>query len=211
LLFVPARFEIPTLVLTVVGPLVGWVLPRLYVQNRAAGRTAEIEAALPDMLDMLTMCVSQGLTVPQALDRIGRELRLVHSELARELSIIAEQAKIGTLRHGLENFSRRIDLPEIHAFTSLVIQTDRLGTSVAAALIEYSDTMRETLRQRADQKANQAAFKLLFPTVLCLMPAVYMILLGPATIELSNFFHNGGLQAVERGTDAVEQLNQRLP
>ena len=72
-------------------------------------------------------------------------------------------------------------------------QTERMGTSVSDALTDYSDTMRESLRQRADERANQASFSLLFPTVLCLMPAVFMFLMGPAVIELSKFTNAGGL------------------
>jgi tight adherence protein C len=90
----------------------------------------------------------------------------------------------------------------------LLIQTERMGTSVSVALTEYAERMRESLRQRADEKANQATFKLLFPTVLCLMPAVYIFLLGPSIVELSEFF-NGGNSVLNNATDAVQRYNQR--
>src|SRR5262249_12049541 len=146
------------------------------------------ERAMPDMLDMLNMCVSQGMTIHAAMSRVSEDLRDVHPELDRELRIVNEQASIGTLSHALENFSRRIDAPEVHSFTSLILQTERMGTSVSAALAEYSDNIRQSLKQRADEKGNRAAFKLLFPTVACLMPAVFAILLGPSVLALSNFF-----------------------
>ena len=207
LLVVPPQLELLVLAMLVLASALGWALPRLYVKNKAAGRCHAIEAALPDMLDMLNMCVSQGLTVSDALGRISGELRSVSPDLARELSIVCEQADVGTVEHALRNFADRIDVPEVQSFTSLLIQTDRMGTSVSAALTEYSDNIREGLKQRADEKANKAAFKLLFPTVLCLMPAVYLILLGPAVIELSHFFHGGGRDAVDAGRQAIERLN----
>jgi tight adherence protein C len=105
-------------------------------------------------------------------------------------------------------FSRRVDVPEVHSFTSLLVQTERMGTSISEALTEYSDNMRETMRQRADEKSNAAAFKLLFPTVLCLMPAVYLFLLGPAIIELSNFFNRGGREILNRGGSVVREYQQ---
>jgi tight adherence protein C len=159
------------------------------------------------MLDMLNMCVSQGLTLQDALGRVGRQFRDVSPALSHEMAIVSKQADVSTLHHALDNFSKRVDLPEVHSFTSLLIQTERMGTSVSDALADYSDNMRESLRQRSDTKANQATFKLLFPTVLCLMPAVYLFLLGPALIELSNFFNNGGLDSVSNGIDAVQELN----
>ncbi len=206
LILAPPRLELPAMILVLVLPLLGWAVPRLIVRSRAADRLAEIERGLPDMLDMLNMCVSQGLTIGKAVERVARDLRGVYPALAQELAIVTQQAKVGTLDQALDNFAKRIDLPEVHSFTSLIAQTERMGTSIAGALIEYSDTMREALRQRADEKANQAAFKMLFPTVLCLMPAIYIFLLGPALIELSEFFTSGGAQAVQSGASAVERI-----
>lgn len=192
----------------IVLPLLGWALPRLYIRGKAAQRKNEIENGMPDLLDMLNMCVGQGLTVHDSLKRIVRDLRGVYPALAQELRIVLEQAQIGHLNLALANFSRRIDLPEVHSFTSLMTQTERMGTSVSDALTTYSDTMRDSLKQRADEKGNQAAFKLLFPTVLCLMPAVYLFLLGPAVVELSQFFYSGGRDALDTGSSVIQNINQ---
>lgn len=208
LLIAPPALELPLLIAMMIFSAGGWAIPRLYVRNKAAERTAGIETAMPDMLDMLNMCVSQGLTVQESLRRVGRELRSVYPHLSRELNIVYEQSNVGTMEHALKNFADRIDVPEVQSFTSLLIQTERMGTSVSQALTEYSDNFRESHRQQADQKANNATFKLLFPTVLCLMPAVYMFLLGPAIIELSDFFYGGGRDAIDNGRQALEQLNQ---
>ena len=207
LLVVPPKLEPWVMAGLVLVPLLGWAMPALYIRGKAKDRKREIERAMPDLLDMLNMCVGQGLTVPDSLQRIGRDFRAVYPALSQELSIVNEQAKISTLQTALENFSRRIDLPEVHSLTSLLIQTDRMGTSISQALTTYSDTMRESQRQQADEKGNRATFRLLFPTVLCLMPAVYLFLLGPAINELQRFFYGGGLDSLNSGSQVVQRMN----
>ena len=207
LLLVPRQLEPWIMACCILVPLLGWALPALYIRGKAKERKHEIERAMPDLLDMLNMCVSQGLTVPDSLQRIGRDFRSVYPALSQELGIVNEQAKISTLQVALENFSRRIDLPEVHSLTSLLIQTERMGTSITQALTTYSDTMRESQRQQADEKGNRATFRLLFPTVLCLMPAVYLFLLGPAINELQRFFYSGGLDSLNNGSQVVQRVN----
>jgi tight adherence protein C len=164
------------------------------------------------MLDMLNMCVSQGLTVVQSMKRIAHDLHQPYPDLATELGIVSQHAEIGTLRQAMDNFDERIDSNQVHSFTALITQTDRMGTSVSSALTEYSDAMRTSLSQRAEEFGNKAAFKLLFPTVLCLMPAVYIFLLGPAFISLSEFFQTGGgYEMLRSGTTAVDAIPTYVP
>ncbi|VAX37636.1 Type II/IV secretion system protein TadC, associated with Flp pilus assembly [hydrothermal vent metagenome] len=205
-LFLPVRYEWIAAVLVVVIPIAGWALPSLFIKGKATDRLSEIETGMPDMLDMMNMCIGQGLTVKESLYRVSKDLKPVYPALAQELSIVHEQAEVGTMRHALENFADRIDTPPVKSFTSLLIQTDEMGTSVSDALEDHSDSMRETLRQRADEKANSSAFKLLFPTVLCLMPAVFIILLGPAIISLSDFYTEGGFDSINSGRNAIRQI-----
>ncbi|MEZ6067598.1 MAG: type II secretion system F family protein [Planctomycetaceae bacterium] len=128
------------------------------------------------------------MTLPTALGRVGQELRGVYPALSKELAIVSDQSRIAGLPGALDSMADRIDSPDVHSFTSLLVQTEQMGTSVSGALTDYSENMRESLRQRSDQKANAATFKLLFPTVLCLMPAVFLFLLGPAIVQLSDFY-----------------------
>lgn len=200
----PERFEVPILLGLLLVPILAWAAPFLFVSSQASDRRSEIEQGIPDMLDMLNMCVSQGMTVPHALKKITGELGKVYPALAQELKIVMEQTSIGTFTQALSNFSKRIDVPEVHSFSALLIQTDQMGTDVTAALQEYSDNMRESLQQRADERANKATFKLLFPTVFCLMPAIYIFLLGPAIVELSDFFHSGGRDSLNTTTDLYQ-------
>lgn len=208
LLVAPKVFELPILGAMVFLVGAGWAVPRVCVRGQAKQRVFRIEQALPDMIDMLNMCVSQGLTVPESLRRISGELEAASPDLSRELRIIGEQANVFTLERALENFTDRIESEEVTSFTSLLIQTERMGTSITQALMDYADNFRDSHRQEADRKANAAAFKLLFPTVLCLMPAVYLFLLGPAVIELSNFMNGEGRKILDRSQNAVQDLNR---
>ncbi|QDT65384.1 type II secretion system F family protein [Calycomorphotria hydatis] len=191
LLIVPKTLEIPLLIAILVVPAVCWALAGIYVRNLAQERKNAIEQGLPDAVDMLNMCVSQGLTVQHSFGRISKQIKPAYPDLSQEFAIVEEQADIGSLPQALDNFADRVDIPEVHSFTTLLTQTDRMGTSVSQALTDYSDSVREGLRQRADEKANKAGFKLLFPTVLCLMPAVYMFLLGPAIVAWNDFSKDG--------------------
>lgn len=207
----PQQVEFWLIITLVCVSILGWAFPKLYVASQASERRAEIERSLPDVLDMLNMCVSQGMTVIHALKRVTNELRTVFPALSQELEIVAEQAELGTLEQALINFSRRVDAPDVHSFTSLLIQTERMGTSVSAALGEYAENMRESLRQRADEKANKATFQLLFPTVLFLMPSVYIFLLGPSIIKLTEFFRGTNTQFQQQGNDNANRVNNLRP
>ncbi|HLQ44437.1 MAG TPA: type II secretion system F family protein [Planctomycetaceae bacterium] len=208
-LLAPKTLERPLLVGMLALTGLGWALPALLVRSRAKSRRTEIELAIPDMMDMLNMCVSQGLTVPDSIARVARDYRSVYPALAQELAIVVDQTKIGTLTEALTNFAERIDIPQVGSIVALITQTERMGTSVSDALTDYSDNMRESLRQRADERANQASFALLFPTVLCLMPAVFMFLMGPAIIELAKFSNSGGVAALNQGRQSLRGVSQQ--
>jgi tight adherence protein C len=196
----PSSTQLGLLVSLIGGPILMWAVPRVVIQNKAAERKSELERSMPDMLDMLNMCVSQGLTIPTSLKRIAIDLKPVYPTLASELAIVAHQSEVGNMQVALDNFADRVDVPEVDSFVSLMNQSEKMGTNVSDALTEYSNTMRESLRQRTDEKANKASFKLMFPTVLFMMPAVFMFLMGPAILELQEFFDQGGLDTVRGAT-----------
>ena len=209
LLVAPAAAEPWLMGAIVAGPLLMWALPPLLVSAKASERRIDIERGLPDVLDMLNMGVSQGLTVPQSIRRISAEIAPVHPALAEELAIVNRQTEVGSLMQALKNFSTRIDSPDVNSFTSLLMQSESTGTSISHALTEYSDSIRSTLKERADSRANAASFKLLFPVSLCLMPSVFLFLLGPAVVELSDFFGNRAEQLNSERDNALNTLDQQ--
>ena len=208
LIVAPPVAESYLLVAVLAAPLVGWALPPLFVASQAEERRSDVERALPDALDMLNMGVSQGLPVQFSLRRIWPEIAPVHPALAQELKIVDQQAQIGSLNHALHNFAKRMDSNEVNSFTSLLIQSEATGTSVSRSLTDYSDSMRSTMRERADSRANAASFKLLFPTVLCLMPSVFMFLLGPVVVSLSDFVDNTANDLLDSRDSAINTLDQ---
>jgi len=208
-ILVPQQLELFAMLGTIGMAGLVWAVPRIFLQNKATERTSQLERAMPDMLDMLNMCVSQGLTIPDSLKRISKDLQPVYPALATELLIVVHQAEVGNLQISLDNFADRVDVPEVDSFVSLLNQSERMGTNVSDALTEYSNTMRESLRQRTDEKANKAAFRLMFPTVLFMMPAVFGFLMGPAILELQEFFDDGGLDALSASGD-LSSVSQGL-
>lgn len=209
LIMAPPAIEAWLLGLLVMAPLFMWALPPLIVAFKASERKIDIERGLPDVLDMMNMGVSQGLTVPQSLKRISREIAIAHPALAEELRIVDQQAEVGSLPQALRNFGNRIDSPEINSFTSLLVQSESTGTSISKALTEYSDSIRASLKERADARANAASFQLLFPVALFLMPSVFLFLLGPAIVQMSDFFNNQANTLQQDRQDAVRSLNQQ--
>ncbi len=208
LIAAPPAAEPYLLAAVIAAPLVGWALPPLLVSSKANERRTDIERALPDALDMLNMGVSQGLTIQSSLRRIGPEFAPAHPELAEELQIVSQQAKVGSLNQALHSFAKRMDSTEVNSFTSLLIQSETTGTSVSKALADYSDSMRSSIRERADSRANAASFKLLFPTVLCLMPSVFLFLMGPAVVSMSDFFGNTANELLQDRENAINTLDQ---
>lgn len=209
LIMAPPQLEPWLLGALILAPLFLWALPPLMVGFKASERKIDIERGLPDVLDMMNMGVSQGLTVSQSLKRISREIHGAHPALAEELRIVSQQADVGSLPQALKNFSQRIDSPEVNSFTSLLIQSEATGTSISRALTDYSDSMRATLKERADARANAASFKLLFPVSLFLMPSVFLFLLGPAIVQMSDFFNNQARQLQQNRQDAMRSLDQQ--
>ena len=208
LIVLPPAAEPWLVVMLVIAPLLAWAIPPLVVSFRASERKIDIERGLPDVLDMMNMGVSQGLTVPQSLKRISREIGSVHPALAEELLLVNQQAEVGSMPQALRNFSQRISSPEVNSFTSLLIQSEVTGTSISRSLTEYSDGIRSSLKERADSRANLASFQLLFPVALCLLPSVFLFLLGPAIVQFSDFYNNQAQQLQQSRQDAILSLDQ---
>ena len=208
LIISPPALEPWCMAMLVIAPLFAWSIPPLVVSFKASERKIDIERGLPDVLDMMNMGVGQGLTVPQSLKRIGREICSVHPALAEELQLVNQQAEVGSMPQALRNFANRVDSTEVNSFTSLLIQSEVTGTSISRSLTEYSDGIRSSLKERADSRANLASFKLLFPVALCLMPSVFLFLLGPAIVQFSDFYNNQAQQLQQGRQDAIRSLDQ---
>ncbi len=168
---------------------IGWIGPAFYVRRRLKARQKQVQLAMPDMLDMLVVCVEAGLGLNQALVRVADEIEHVSTVMAEQLSLVNLEMRAGTPREeALKNLADRTGLPDIRSLVSMMIQTDRFGTSVADALRVHSETMRTKRRQRAEEAAAKTTIKLVFPLVLLVFPAMFVVVIGPSALAIFRTF-----------------------
>jgi len=171
--------------IAVVMVVVGFYLPTVFIGIRQGQRHDAVLMALPDALDLMVVCVEAGLGVAAALQRVAVEMRIASPVLASELATVNQEMQTGMSRtDALRNLAERTGVEPVYSLVAMLIQTDRLGTSVAQALRSHAQSMRTQRRQRAEQMARKASVKLAFPLVLLIFPALLVVLLGPAAIQL---------------------------
>jgi tight adherence protein C len=174
----------PNVAVALGGVGLGYVLPGMILARMAKRRAHRIQLSLADMLDLLVVSVEAGLGLDQALTRVGQELEFAYPELADELRLINLELRAGKPRaEALRNLADRTGVEDLSSLVTMLIQTDKFGTSVSQALRVYSDTLRTKRRQRAEEAAAKTGVKMVFPLVLCIFPAVWIVTIGPAAIK----------------------------
>jgi tight adherence protein C len=165
--------------------LPAWFAPRLWLRRRAAHRQKEIQKALPDTLDLLLVCVEAGLGLNQALARVAREIEGVSPVMGSELKLLNLEIRAGTPREeAFRNLGARTGADDLRALATMMIQADRFGTSIAQALRVQGEALRTKRRQQAEEAAAKTTIKLVFPLVLFIFPALFVIILGPAVLSV---------------------------
>ncbi|HLI30545.1 MAG TPA: type II secretion system F family protein [Terriglobia bacterium] len=165
--------------------MAGFVLPELWLTRRVRVRQQRIQRGLPDVLDLLVICVEGGLGLDQAVLRVSRELARVHRDLSEELQLVNFEVRVGKTRaEALRSFANRTGVDDVQALASILVQADRFGTSVAQSLRIYSDTLRTKRRQRAEELAAKTSVKMIPVLVLFIFPSLFVVVLGPAVITL---------------------------
>jgi len=173
------------LLLVVLVSFIGFLLPDYYLAIRTQKRRNHFTEAFPDALDMLVICVEAGLGLDAAINRVARELRLSYPLLATELELTSVETRAGKSRvEALNSMAMRMDIPQASSLANLIIQAERYGTSIGTALRVYAEEMRVERIQRAKTKAAKLPTQLLIPVVLCIFPALFLIILGPAVISI---------------------------
>ncbi len=185
-LLVDQTYMLRAILVGLIVSVLGFSVPRVYLNYRGRRRTAEIERGLPVAVDLLTLAISGGQSLFSGLQRVSQELRSSFPALARELQIVQQQAELSSLNYALRQFADRVEVPEVQNLTLILTQSDRLGTDTATALLEFSTNYRMNLRQRAEAQANRASFWMLFPSVLCLWVAAVILLVGPVYFDFAN-------------------------
>ncbi|RMH36870.1 MAG: type II secretion system F family protein [Nitrospirae bacterium] len=172
------------LVLSAVG---GFYAPQGWLSMAIRKRKERIVDGFPDALDLMVVCVEAGLGLDQAIARVGEEIYLGHKDLGDEFRILSLELRAGLTREqALRNLSQRTDVEEIGSLVALLIQTDRFGTSIGQALRVHSDSMRMNRRLKAEELAAKLPVKLMGPLILCIFPALLIVILGPGALLLMN-------------------------
>jgi len=184
MLFASSLLARPNLTLALGALGLGYILPGMVLARLAKRRAHRIRLSLADMLDLLVVSVEAGLGLDAALTRVGQELAFAYPELADELRLINLELRAGKPRaEALRNLADRTGVDDLSSLVTMLIQTDKFGTSVAQSLRVYSETLRTKRRQRAEEAAAKTGVKMVFPLVICIFPAIWVVTIGPAAIK----------------------------
>jgi tight adherence protein C len=167
----------------------GAYLPRFVLRRMIAGRQLRLRWGLADALDLMVVSIEAGLGLNAALVRVGEELKSVHPDISEEFELTNLEIRVGRERdEALRNLAERAGVDDLRSLVAMLVQADRFGTSIARAVRVYADSLRTKRRQRAEQAAQKAAVKLLMPLALFLFPTLFIVILGPAAINLTDSF-----------------------
>ncbi len=174
----------PNITLALGGLALGYILPGMVLARMAKRRIHRIRLSLADALDLMVVSVEAGLGLDQALQRVGQELAFAYPELSDELRLVNLELRAGKARpEALRNLADRTGVDDLGSLVTMLIQTDKFGTSVAQSLRVYSETLRTKRRQRAEEAAAKTGVKMVFPLVFCIFPAIWVVTIGPAAIK----------------------------
>jgi tight adherence protein C len=178
---------IPGMSIGAAGGLAATVAPGLWLDHLKKARQTKLRRALPDALDVLVVCLQGGLSVMASMSRVANELMTAHPILAMEFKIAERQMQMGqSAGEAIRAIADRFDMEELRGMAAVIKQAERIGASIAAAMEVFADSLRLKRQQRAEELAHKAAVKILIPTVLCIFPAIFIVILGPAAIQIYN-------------------------
>jgi tight adherence protein C len=189
---VPGRgilFSFESVLFLLIFAISGYLLPTFWLRHMVARRQTEIFHSLPDVLDLLTVCVEAGLGMDAGLVRVSEDPQFYNNPLAKELRQTSKEIMLGMPRiEALRQMGERTMVDDIKSFALMLIQTERYGTSLGQAMRVHSDSLRTMRRQRAEEAAAKTTIKMLFPLAVLIFPALLVVILGPTIIRLSELF-----------------------
>jgi tight adherence protein C len=193
-IFRPASMPSTALIALLVsaGGIVGLYLPDFILERKAKRRKIAFEEGFPDAMDMLVVCVEAGLGLDAAIQRVGKELQISHPELSTELKLVSLELRAGKGRaDALRSLADRTAMDDVRSLTSILIQAEHFGTSVAEALRQHSNEMRTLRLQRARERAAKLPVTLIFPIILFIFPSLFLVVLGPSVVRIYLAFTQG--------------------
>jgi tight adherence protein C len=177
------------LIAIAVATVTGAYLPRFVLRRMIASRQLRLRWGLADALDLMVVSIEAGLGLNAALVRVGEELKAVHPDISEEFELTNLEIRVGRERdEALRNLAERAGIDDLRSLVAMLVQADRFGTSITRAVRVYADSLRTKRRQRAEQAAQKAAVKLLMPLALFLFPTLFIVILGPAALNLTDTF-----------------------
>lgn len=169
----------------ILSALFGTFVPDAWLQIRIRDRKEQIWSGFPDAMDLLVLCIESGLGVDAAIHRVAEDIHLSHLLLSQELRYVSDSIRTGQTRaNALKQLNQRVDLEDIQSFTSLIVQTEKLGVSITQAMRKISESIRAKRQTQAEELASKLPVKLLFPVTLFFFPGIMVVILMPALIEL---------------------------
>ena len=181
----------PTVALGVAGALAGYYAPNLWLYQKAHDRAAQTQRDLPDALDLLTISVEAGLGFDAALAQVARN---TEGPLAQELARMLQEMQLGAGRsEALRSLAERSSLPELKNFVTSMVQADAFGIPIGRVLRVQGKEMRDKRRQRAEEKAQKVPVKILFPLIFCILPTLFIAVMGPGVISMMAAFSGAGI------------------
>jgi tight adherence protein C len=177
------------LLLTIAFTIAGFLIPTYWLRKKLQNRQLRIFHDLPDLLDLMTVCVEAGLSMDAAMIKVCEDQQFKRSPLAREITIAVQETRAGKPRlEALRDMGERTMVDDLKSFAAMLIQTERLGTSLGQSLRVFSDSLRTIRRQIAEEAAAKTSVKLIFPLVFCIFPAILIVILGPGMIRIARLF-----------------------
>lgn len=169
-----------------IGFMIGLYFPNIWLKGRVTTRQTLLMRALPDALDMMSICVDAGLGFEAALQRVGTQW---NNDLGTEFRLVIREMRVGLSRvDALHNLAERTGVADIASFVAVLIQADKLGIAIRDVLHTQAEQMRMLRRQRAEEAAAKAPLKMMFPMVFFIFPAMFAVILGPAIPRMMNMF-----------------------
>ena len=183
---------------SITGPFVyvmalglGYLAPDFWLGHRIKTRQTNLRLGLPEALDLMVICIEAGLGLDRSVLRASEELRLSQPEIASELELVCLEHHAGRPRaEAWQHLADRTDVDSVRSLVSILIQADKFGTSVGKTLRAHSETLRTRRRQEAEEQAAKTTVKLIFPLVLCIFPALFVVTLGPSMLVIMESMQN---------------------
>jgi tight adherence protein C len=182
-------FNIQFLLIAVILAIIGYLLPSYWLYHQYNERQLQIFHTLPDVLDLITVCVGSGLSMDAALIKTTETPQFANDPLAKEIKIATMETRAGKPRiESLKDMAERTMVDDVKAFVTMLAQTERFGTSLSQALSVHADSLRTKRRQIAEEAAAKTTIKMIFPLVFFVFPALMVVILGPAFVQISKIF-----------------------